>query len=245
MTFTRKSFQQRLIYFCLAVLTFSAAPVIKAATEFKDDMAQRTLACTACHGPDGRAAPDGYYPRLAGKPAGYLYNQLINFKDGKRHYALMTQLIAPLTDAYLMEMAQHFASLNVPYPPPPKPTASVAVLARGQQLVLRGEPGSATPPCVQCHGSAMTGVAHNVPGLLGLPLDYLNAQLGAWKAGKRRAHAPDCMKAVVAQLTDADINAVSSYLASQRLPTSAKPAGSAPLLATGQQAIACGSAPLP
>ena len=39
-------------------------------------MAQRVLACTGCHGPEGRAAADGYYPRIAGKPAGYLFNQL-------------------------------------------------------------------------------------------------------------------------------------------------------------------------
>ena len=30
------------------------------------------LACTGCHGAEGRAASDGYYPRIAGKPAGYL-----------------------------------------------------------------------------------------------------------------------------------------------------------------------------
>ena len=29
------------------------------------------LACTTCHGKEGRAGPDGYYPRIAGKPAGY------------------------------------------------------------------------------------------------------------------------------------------------------------------------------
>ena len=223
----------------------AAGGTASAAAPFKNDMSQRTLACTACHGPQGRAAPDGYYPRLAGKPAGYLYNQLINFRDGKRHYALMTQLVAPLTDTYLMEMAQHFASLEVPYPTPEKPTASAEVLARGQQLVLRGEPGRGLPACVQCHGSAMTGVMPNVPGLLGLPRDYLNAQLGAWKAGKRRAHAPDCMKAVALQLLDADINAVSSYLASQPLPIPSKPAQNAPLLAVGQTAVSCGTAAAP
>jgi cytochrome c553 len=226
-------------FLALLATTASAAP------SFKDDMAQRTLACTACHGPQGRAAPDGYYPRLAGKPAGYLYNQLINFREGKRHYALMTQLIAPLTDAYLMEMAQHFSTLDVPYPAPEKTTASAAVLARGQQLILQGEPARGIPACVQCHGSAMTGVAPNVPGLLGLPRDYLNAQLGAWKAGKRRAHAPDCMKAVVALLSDEDINAASSYLVAQPLPANSKPAASAPPLAAGQAAVNCGSAARP
>ena len=91
----------------------------------------------------------------------------------------------------------------------------------------------------------MTGVAPHVPGLLGLPRDYLNAQLGAWKTGKRRAHAPDCMKAVVALLSDDDINAASSYLVAQPLPANTKPASNAPPLAAGQSAVTCGSAAKP
>ena len=47
------------------------ATAAQAAAPFEDSMTQRTLACTACHGDQGRAGPDGYYPRLAGKPAGY------------------------------------------------------------------------------------------------------------------------------------------------------------------------------
>ena len=54
--------------------------------QLQDNMAERTRACTACHGEQGRAGPDGYYPRLAGKPAGYLHNQLRNFSQGRRHY---------------------------------------------------------------------------------------------------------------------------------------------------------------
>jgi cytochrome c553 len=91
----------------------------------------------------------------------------------------------------------------------------------------------------------MTGVAPNVPGLLGLPRDYLNAQLGAWKTGNRRAHAPDCMKTVVALLSDDDINAASSYLVAQPLPANTKPASNAPPLPAGQAAVTCGSAPKP
>ena len=137
-----------------AAASFAAPP----AAAFKDDIAQRVLACTSCHGQQGRAAPDGYYPRLAGKPAGYLYNQLVNFRDGKRHYGLMTQLLAPLTDTYLMEMAQHFAAQQVPYPAPRPSTNSAEQLARGKQLVTSGEAERGIPACVQCHGSAMTGV---------------------------------------------------------------------------------------
>ena len=227
----------------VGMLGFFAA-VHASAAPFEDTIAQRTQACTACHGPQGRAAPDGYYPRLAGKPAGYLYNQLINFRDGRRHYGLMTQMVAPLSDAYLLEIAQYFSALEVPYPAPLAAAAPVDVLARGRQLVLQGNPGRQIPACVQCHGAAMTGVAPYIPGLLGLPRDYLNAQLGAWKTGQRRAHAPDCMKAVVARLGEEDINAVTSWLAAQPLPASTKPASSPPAWTSGTKAIVCGSAPL-
>ena len=209
---------------------------------FEDSIAQRTLACTACHGPQGRAAPDGYYPRLAGKPAGYLYNQLLNFRDGRRQYGLMTQLLEPLTDAYLMEIAQYFSSLDVPYPPPLPTTALPELLRRGERLVMQGDSDKKVPACIQCHGATMTGVVPNVPGLLGLPRDYLNAQLGAWKSGQRRAHAPDCMRGVVARLDDGDINAAASWLAAQRLPVNSKPASQPPALAAGTVAIVCGSA---
>jgi cytochrome c553 len=215
-----------------------------AAAPFEDTMAQRTLACTACHGLQGRAAPDGYYPRLAGKPAGYLYNQLLNFRDGRRHYGLMTQLIDPLSDAYLLEIAQYFSNLEVPYPAPLASTASAEVLRRGRQLATQGDAARRLPACMQCHGQAMTGVAPNIPGLLGLPRDYLNAQLGAWKAGQRKAHAPDCMKNIVAGLSLEDINAVASWVAAQPLPANTHPASSLPALPPGSAAIDCGSAPL-
>lgn len=218
-----------------------------AAASFEDSIAQRTLACTACHGPQGRAAPDGYYPRLAGKPAGYLYNQLLNFRDGRRHYGLMTQLLEPLNgpvgDAYLMEIAQYFSRLDLPYPAPLPTTASPAVLSQGQRLVMQGNAARQIPACVQCHGPAMTGAAPYTPGLLGLPRDYLNAQLGAWKAGQRRAHAPDCMKAVVARLSLEDINAVASWVAAQPLPANTKPLAALPAPPPGTAAIDCGSAP--
>jgi len=225
---------------CTALMVSGPA---RAAAPFEDTMAQRTLACTACHGPQGRAAQDGYYPRLAGKPAGYLYNQLLNFREGRRHYGLMTQLIDPLSNAYLLEMAQYFSNLEVPYPAPLPSPASAEVLRLGRQLVMQGDAARKVPACVQCHGQAMTGVLPHVPGLLGLPRDYLNAQLGAWKAGQRRAHAPDCMKEVVTRLSLQDINAVTSWIAAQPLPINTHPAGSPPAWPEGSMTIACGDAP--
>lgn len=229
----------------LAIVLWMLVSTPSHAAPFEDTIAQRTLACTGCHGAQGRAAPDGYYPRLAGKPAGYLYNQLLNFREGRRHYGLMTQLLAPLSNSYLMEIAQYFSSLEVPYPAPLPARQDSALMAQGKQLVMMGDAARQVPACVQCHGAAMTGVAPNVPGLLGLPRDYMNAQLGAWKTGKRRAHAPDCMQAVVSHLSDADINAVSGYLAAQALPANTKPAASPPPLAPGQTPVNCGNAAKP
>lgn len=199
-----------------------------ATAPFQDNMAQRTLACTACHGKQGRAGPDGYYPRIAGKPAGYLYQQLLNFREGRRQYSLMTHLVDPLSDAYLLEIAQYFAALDLPYPAPLATSAAPAELQRGETLVRQGDAARRIPACVQCHGQALTGVAPDTPGLLGLPRDYINAQLGAWKTGLRRAHAPDCMARIAQQLSLDDVAAVSSWLAMQPLPANSKAADRLP-----------------
>lgn len=226
---------------CWALLMSSPGLAQKTRT-IEDNMAERTRACTACHGDQGRAGPDGYYPRLAGKPAGYLYHQLRNFAEGRRHYGLMIRLVDPLSDAYLRETAEHFASLHLPYPAPTPSTLKPEQLARGQQLVTRGDKARGLPACVACHGERLTGAQPNVPGLLGLPLDYLNAQLGAWQTGQRRAHAPDCMAEIVKRLPQDDIIAVSSWLASQPLPTDTRPAAQTPRPAL-DAAFRCGSAP--
>ena len=218
-----------------------------AAAPFEDSMAQRTLACTACHGDQGRAGPDGYYPRLAGKPAGYLYHQLLNFRDGRRHYGPMTRMVDVLSDAYLMDIARHFAALQVPYPPP-QPLATPpapAALARGRTLALQGDAGQRLPACVQCHGERLTGALPDVPGLLGLPPDYLTAQLGGWRTGQRRAHAPDCMASIVQRLSDRDAYAVVSWLASQPVPADSRPAPEKPALPAEFAGLKCGSAPPP
>ncbi len=211
-----------------------------AAPKVEDSMAQRVLACTGCHGAQGRAASDGYYPRIAGKPATYLYNQLLSFRDGRRQYTLMNKLLAPLTDEYLREIAKHFASLDLPYSPP-QPTASNAqTLSRGEELVLKGDAAKRIPACVQCHGSALMGVAPAIPALIGMPRDYLNAQLGAWRAGNRHALEPDCMAQVAKLLNPDDISALSQWLAAVPVPVGAKPALRLPT----PLPINCGSVPV-
>lgn len=198
-------------------------------------MAERVAACVACHGAQGRAGPDGYYPRIAGKPEGYLYNQLRHFRDGQRRYPPMNYLLANLSDDYLRQMARHFAGQHPPSPTPVAANTSAAVLERGRLLAMQGAPERRLPACAACHGQALSGLQPAIPGLLGLPRDYISAQLGAWRNGARRAHAPDCMADVAQALTPDEINAVSTWLALQPSNAPLAPASTAPL------PIRCGS----
>lgn len=224
-----------------ALLAVAASAAEVDAGAVPDTIKQRLTACTACHGEQGRATNDGYYPRIAGKPAGYLYNQLHNFREGRRQYPMMTYLVDHLSDAYLQEIAHYFADQHPPYPPPQPPDPSSATRARGEVLVNKGDPAKKIPACVACHGSAMTGVLPTTPGLLGLPRDYLVGQIGAWKNGARHAVAPDCMAQVVQRLSAEDIGAVASWLAAQPVPADATAAAPG----TAKLPLACGSIPLP
>ena len=79
-----------------------------------DTVEQRALPCLPCHGKEGRAGPDGYYPRIAGKPAKYLLNQLVNFRDGRRYFPMMNYLTERQPDAYLAELEQKACQLTLP-----------------------------------------------------------------------------------------------------------------------------------
>jgi cytochrome c553 len=201
-----------------------ACASLSARSAVPDTMAERVRACTACHGDEGRATSDGYYPRIAGKPAGYLYNQLVNFRDGRRRNPMMTYLVSNLPDAYLQEIAVHFSNLHPPYPPPAAAAVPAAVLGRGRALATRGDANRNLPACTACHGDSLMGVVPAVPALLGLPRDYLNSQFGAWRIGARRAAAPDCMAEITRRMSPEDVSAVAAWLASQRVPTNAAPA---------------------
>jgi len=205
-----------------------------------DTLAQRVQACTICHGKEGRATNVGYFPRIAGKPAGYLYNQLVHFRDGRRQNATMTHLVDHLTDDYLHEIAGYFDALDLPYPPPPAREVPAAQLQRGEALARRGDPARRLPACSACHGERLTGVQPALPGLLGLPRDYLIAQFGQWVNGKRKAAAPDCMGEIAARLTTDDIGAVATWLSAQPV-VDAKPAATLP----APLPLRCGSIDLP
>ncbi|MEJ7688229.1 MAG: cytochrome c4 [Variovorax sp.] len=205
-------------------------PVLAAApAQVPDTIEQRVAACIACHGREGASTNAGYFPRLAGKPERYLYNQLLSFRDGRRFNADMAHMVRHLSDAYLGEMARYFATLDLPYPPvATRSDASRQTLDRGRALVFDGDAARGIPACAQCHGQALTGVQPGIPALIGLPRLYVASQLGDWLTDSRHALPPDCMAEVGRKLDSADINAVASWLAVQPMPADAKAVAALP-----------------
>lgn len=231
------------LYLALLCAAFLSSPAHAAPAPIDDTMTARLAACSTCHGAQGRAAPDGYHPRIAGKPAGYLLNQLLNFRDGRRHYGPMVTMVTPLPEAYLREIADYYAGRKLPYAPPLPAEADAMSLARGKKLALEGDAARGIAACSACHGEQLTGRLPATPGLLGLPRDYLVGQLGAWVNGQRRAHAPDCMADIAKRLAGADLAAVAAWLASQPVPEGA-PVAAAPA-AGDTLPMKCGSAVAP
>ena len=204
-----------------------------------DTMAARVLACASCHGAEGQGTSDEYIPRLAGKPSGYLLNQLVAFRDGRRKYPPMRHLLEYLPDAYLAKMADYYAAQHPPLPAPAPDVASAGVLARGELLVRHGDPQLNIPACSGCHGAEFTGQEPGIPGLLGLRATYISAQLGAWRYGTRTALPPDCMQVVAGHLPESDVLAVAAWLASHPAPADTAPAPRGSL----SMPMPCGSEP--
>src|ERR1700756_5142508 len=121
----------------LAMLALAALPAAAAGSPqpVPDTMAQRMQPCSACHGKEGRATQQGFFPRIAGKPAGYLFNQLDNFRAGRRNNAAMSYLVGQMSDDYLREIAAYFSALDLPYAPPQTVGGAPAELALGEALV--------------------------------------------------------------------------------------------------------------
>lgn len=213
------------------------AQTVEAALE--GGMEGRVLACAACHGSQGGGTNNDYFPRLAGKPAGYLMNQLVAFRDGRRRYAPMNYLLEFQPDAYLRRMADYFAAQRPPLPPTPIPDVSRDILAKGQSLTTLGDPEHSVPACAGCHNPAFTGMEPGIPGLVGLHANYITAQLGAWRYGTRTAAAPDCMQIIAGHLTESDVTAVAAYLSSLPIPANPAPVAQGNLT----MPLACGSEP--
>ena len=110
---------------------------------------------------------------------------------------------------------------------------------RARQLVTQGDTRLGVPACAACHGADLAGLEPGIPALLGLPPDYIVAQLGAWRTGVRTAAAPDCMAQVAKALEPADLRRVAAWLSTQGADHSLPPAPAGRFAPP----VACGSVP--
>ena len=169
----------------------------------------RALTCGACHGADGNSV-NPEWPSMAGQHAGYAYQQLKAFKEGKRVNALMSGQAMILDDEAMRDLAVYFESL----PPAAKAVADVANASRGEALYRGGDKEDAVSACIACHGPTGLGnPAANYPAVAGQYAVYTAKQLRDYASGARKSAGTNtAMRDIASRLSEEDILALASYI---------------------------------
>lgn len=208
----------RSLMLSLAVAVGAVHAEEKAAAKPDAAKAQQTATtvCAGCHAADGNSVA-AVNPKLAGQHPDYLYKQLKNFKaaDGKpadRNNAIMGGMVAALSDDDMKGLAAYFAGQKLK-PDSAKDSKSVEV---GQKLYRAGDSAKGLPACAGCHGPAGAGIPAQFPRISGQYAEYTEAQLKAFRAGERANDPNQMMRMIAIKMTDAEIKAVSDYVAGLR-----------------------------
>jgi cytochrome c553 len=168
---------------------------------------EKSATCAACHGADGNSASPEW-PKLAGQHAGYLEKQLLEYQSGGRVNAVMQGMSAPLGEQDIADLAAYYADQTLQFG-----VADPELVELGETLYRGGDPARGIPACSACHGPAGRGnMAARFPLLSGQHADYTAAQLRMFRAGERANDPNGMMRGAVANLTDRQIEAVSSYI---------------------------------
>ena len=201
------------------VFTVAAQATDKPAAAPNVDAAKGQLiaaqVCAACHNPDGNSAIAAN-PKLAGQHADYIYKQLKNFKaDGskpaERNNPIMGGMVAALSDQDMKNVAAWYASQTQKSELAKNPAIEV-----GQKLYRAGNAGKGLPACAACHGPSGAGIPAHYPRIGGQFADYTEMQLKAFRTGERANDPNKMMRAVADKMSDAEIKAVSDYIAGLR-----------------------------
>jgi cytochrome c553 len=156
--------------------------------------------CVACHGPNGNST-DPQYPVLAGQNARYIYLQLKDFKEGRRHDPQMDPMAAPLERDDMLALADYFSKQKQ------APTGFKADPAK----VAEGRKKADEVLCSMCHGGDFVG-QNEIPRVAGQHYAYVRKQLLDFKA-KRRTNDAGNMTSVASTLSDGDIENLAHYIA--------------------------------
>ncbi|MBT8058443.1 MAG: cytochrome c4 [Gammaproteobacteria bacterium] len=170
----------------------------------------KSAICAACHGVDGNSAVPNW-PKLAGQHEQYLLRQLQLIKSGARPVPEMMAITPGLSDQDLMDLSAYFASQTIN-----GGVADESKVPLGERIYRAGNADSGVPACMACHGPAGEGnPLAGYPALAGQHAVYTAKMLKGFRAGENWGE-DDASSAVMngsaAELTDEEIDAVSSYL---------------------------------
>jgi cytochrome c553 len=166
------------------------------------------LRCTMCHG--ARGLSEANSPNLAGQYAAVVYKELRDFQSSARASAVMTPLVAGLSERDMRDLAAYYAYL--PRLPAYHPTGG----GPPPRILLSGAPMRNIPPCGACHGELSNKTGS--PWLEGQPEAYLLAQLQAFATGARRNDIDAQMRNVARGMTAAEIDTAATWYASHPEP---------------------------
>lgn len=165
--------------------------------------------CIACHG--ANANSNGPFPSLAGQHASYLTKSLQDYQqglNGPRPQAIMWPISTALTSADIDNLSAYLSTL-----PASNGNVTKAKLALGQKLYRVGDGERHIPACAACHGPAGAGNREaNFPKLVGQSNIYIAQQLQAFANDQRKSDPRHMMRDIAKRLTDADIQAVASFI---------------------------------
>lgn len=182
----------------------TTAPAIGTAAKPVVDYAQRyAQQCAACHGADGKGAPN-LAPSLAGQHSFYAITQLFLFKNGRRDSDVMNALAKDFSNDDLRGYSEVIGKLPVQATQPTGTAPDEARMALGKSLANNHQ-------CVSCHGVDLAG-AQQVPRLAGQHEDYLVRVLTEFRSGKRLGYTT-AMNEALSGLKPEELESLSYYLA--------------------------------
>ncbi len=202
----------------LASLLFASGAMAQGGAA-KPDLAKgkeiASQVCAACHGADGNS-PTPANPKLAGQHPAYLYKQLREFKlqqgatEARRVNAIMVGFAQMLSDADMRSVAAYYGTQQL------KPAAAKDkdIVEAGQKIYRGGIADKHIPACAGCHSPNGAGIPNQFPRIAGQFAEYTEAQLVAFRQGTRKNSVQ--MAGTAARLSDAEIKAVSDYVAGMR-----------------------------
>lgn len=200
------------LLFASLSLVAATAGASETKAPFKPDAAKGgtlSAACQACHTADGsRGAPAN--PILQGQHPEYLVKQLVEFKSGKRASAVMKGMASPLAEEDMKHIAAFYAGKQAKA----GFSKNKDSIALGEKIYRGGLADRNIPACSGCHSPNGAGIPAQYPRLGGQHGDYTEAQLVAFRGGARANSAQ--MTAIAAKMSDAEIKAVSDYIAGLR-----------------------------